>query len=60
MLKSALVGALLMAVLLPGLALVRDTSGHDWYAAGKITLAEAAIASRLDREALIQYRTSEG
>lgn len=60
MLKSALVGALLMAVLLPGLALVRDTSGHDWYAAGKVTLAEAAIASRLDRQAQTQYRTKEG
>ena len=50
----------MMAVLLPGLALVRDTTGHDWYAAGKVTLAQAIIASGLDRDAPTQYRTEEG
>lgn len=60
MLRSAAAGALLMAALLPGLALMRDTTGHDWYAAGKVTLADAAIASRLDRHAPMQYRTREG
>ena len=53
-------GALLLAVMLPGLALMRDTAGHDWYAAGKVTLADAAVASRLDRDAPVQYRTREG
>ena len=60
MLRSAGAGALLMAVMLPGLALMRDTAGHDWYAAGKVTLADAAVASRLDRDAPMQYRTREG
>lgn len=60
MLRSAGAGALLMAAMLPGLALVRDTAGHDWYAAGKVTLADAAVASRLDRDAPVQYRTREG
>lgn len=60
MLRSAAVGALLMAVLLPGLALMRDTAGHDWYAAGKVTLADAAVASRLNRDAPMHYRTREG
>ena len=60
MLRSAGLGALLLAVMLPGLALMRDTAGHDWYAAGKVTLADAAVASRLDRDAPMQYRTREG
>ncbi|MDE0361558.1 MAG: hypothetical protein OXI74_10355 [Rhodospirillaceae bacterium] len=28
-------GAVSTAVLLPGLALMRDTTGHDWYVAGR-------------------------
>ena len=60
MLRSAGLGALLLAVMLPGLALMRDTAGHDWYAAGKVTLADAAVASRLNRDAPVQYRTREG
>ena len=60
LLKSATVGALTMAVMLPGLALVRDTTGHDWYAAGKVTLAQTLVASGFDREAQMQYRTREG
>ena len=57
---SAGVGAFLMAVMLPGLALLRDTTGHDWYAAGKVTGAQTAIASGFDRDAPMQYRTKEG
>lgn len=50
----------MMAVMLPGLALVRDTTGHDWYAAGKVTAAQTVIASGFDRDAPMQYRTKEG
>ena len=57
---SAGVGAFLMAVMLPGLALLRDTTGHDWYAAGKVTAAQTVIASGFDRDAPMQYRTREG
>ena len=57
---SAGVGAFLMAVVLPGLALVRDTTGHDWYAAGKVTAAQTVIASGFDRDAPIQYRSRDG
>ncbi len=57
---SAGVGAFPMAVLLPGLAPVRDTAGHDRYAAGKVTAAQAVIASGFDRDAPMQHRTREG
>ena len=58
--SAAAVGGILMVVMLPGLALVRDTTGHDWYAAGKLTLAEALVASGFDRDTQVQYRTREG
>ena len=57
---SAVVGAFLMALVLPGLALVRDTTGHDRYAAGKVTAAQAVIASGFDHDAPMQYRTRDG
>ena len=57
---SAVVGAFLMALVLPGLAPVRDTTGHDWYAAGKVTAAQTVIASGFDRDVAMQYRTREG
>lgn len=60
LLKSAAAGACLMTVMLPGLALLRDTAGHDWYAAGKVTLAQTLVASGFDRDAPMQYRTREG
>jgi len=56
----AVLGALSMAAMLAGLALLRDTAGHDWYAAWKVTAAQAVIASGFDREAPMEYRTSEG
>ena len=49
-----------MAVLLPCLALVRDTTAHDWYAARKLTLAEVMIATGFDRYAVTEYRTPDG
>ena len=54
------VGAVSMAVLLPGLALVRDTSGHDWYAAGKLTATEAMLAVGFDPWAHTEYRAADG
>ena len=49
-----------MAVLLPGLALVRDTTGHDWYAAGKLVLTEAMLAIGFDASAPTEYRAADG
>ena len=49
-----------MVLILPGLALLRDTTGHDWYAAGKLTLAETLIVSGFDRGKQLQFRTRGG
>ena len=49
-----------MVILLPGLALVRDTTGHDWYAAGKLVLTEAMIAIGFDASVLTEYRAADG
>ncbi|MCY4480335.1 MAG: hypothetical protein OXB97_10605, partial [Rhodospirillales bacterium] len=40
-----------MPVLLTGLALVRDTTGHDWYAARKLTATQAMLAIGFRRDA---------
>lgn len=32
---SVALGSFLMALMLPGLVLARDTTGHDWYPAGR-------------------------
>jgi len=53
-------GAVSMAILLPGLALLRDTTGHDWYAAGKLVVTEAMIAVGFDQSALTEYRAADG
>ena len=61
--RTALIAALCaaaMAVLLPCLALVRDTTAHDWYAAGKLTLTEVTIAIGFEPYAATEYRTPDG
>ncbi len=55
-----LAGAMLMAILLPGLALLRDSNGHDWYAAGKLFVTEAMIAVGFDPTPLTEYRAADG
>ncbi len=54
------VGALAMAVLLPCLALVRDTTAHDWYAARKLTVTQAMLAVGFDPYKATVYRTPDG
>lgn len=49
-----------MAVLVVGIALALGTTAHDWYAAGKVTLAEALIAVGFDEFARTGYRTADG
>ena len=52
--------AVAMAVLLTGLALVRDTTGHDWYAAARLTLTQAMLAVGFDPYASTEYRMGSG
>ncbi len=53
-------GAVSMAILACVVALARDTTGHDWYAAAKLTVAELLIAAGLDENAPTEYRKADG
>ena len=47
-----------LSALACAVALVRDTTGHDWYAIGKLTLTELMIGIGFDESARTEYRTS--
>ncbi len=53
-------GAAAMALLLPPLALLRYTDGHDWYAARRVSVAQALIAAGFDEHATTKYRLADG
>ena len=53
-------GAVAMAVLLPCLALVRDTTAHDWYAARELTVAQVMLGVGFDPYKAMVYRTPDG
>ncbi len=49
-----------MAVLVVGIALALGTTGHDWYAAWKLTLIEAMLGLGFSDHGLVEYRTAAG
>ena len=49
-----------MAVLVAGIALALGTTGHDWYAAWKLTLVEAMLGVGFSDYGLVDYRTADG
>ena len=49
-----------MAVLVADIALALGTTAHDWYAAGKLTLAEALIGFGFDEFVPTEYHTADG
>jgi len=49
-----------MAVLACAVMLARDTTGHDWYAAARVTAADILIAAGFDGNALVEYRRADG
>jgi len=49
-----------IAVLVAGIALALGTTGHDWYAAWKFTLAEAMLTVGFSDYGLVDYRTADG
>jgi len=53
-------GAVSMALLLPPLALLRHTDAHDWYAARKVSVAQALIFAGFDERAATGYRLADG
>ena len=54
------VGAVATALLLPSLVLMRYTDAHDWYAARKVSVAQALIAVGFDERASTKYRLADG
>ena len=48
------------AVLVAGIALALGTTGHDWYAAWKLTLVDAMLTIGFDDYGLVEYRTAAG
>jgi len=57
--RALLAGALMWAVVC-AVAVARDTTGHDWYATGKLTLMELLTGLGFDDRAPVEYRTSAG
>ncbi len=49
-----------LSALACAVALVRDTTGHDWYASGNLTLTELMIGIGFDESALTEYRDWRG
>ena len=56
----AALGAVAMGIVLPCIALVRDTTAHDWYAARKLTQTELMTLVGFDEFAPTEYRTRDG
>ena len=56
----AALGAVAMGIVLPCIALVRDTTAHDWYAARKLTQTELMTLVGFDEFEPIEYRASDG
>lgn len=56
-----LLGVVVMTVLVPAVALLRGTTGHDWYAASRLTAVEIMLAVGFDPLArVVEYRTRDG
>ena len=53
-------GSVVMALLLPPLAALRYTDAQDWYAARKVSVAQALIAVGFDERASTRYRLADG
>ena len=61
--RALVLGALAAAataLLLPALAALRHTDAHDWYAARKVSVAQALIFVGFDERASTKYRLSDG
>ncbi len=55
-----LLGIAALTVAVPAVALIRNTTAHDWYAARKVTVADVMIGAGFDRFAQSEYRTADG
>ncbi len=53
-------GAVSMAMLACAVVLARDTTGQEWYAASRLTVAELLIAVGFDENAPVEYSDADG
>ena len=53
-------GAVSMALLACTVALACDTTGHDWYAAAKLTVADLMIGVGFDEDEHVEFRNADG
>ena len=60
MVRLGLLGVAAMTLAVPGILLARGTTGHDWYAAGKLTAVEIALAVGFSEYTPVAYRWKEG
>ncbi len=60
MVRLGLLGVAAMTLAAPAILLARGTTGHDWYAAGQVTLAEVMIAVGFSKTTTVAYRTADG
>ena len=56
----ATIGVVSLAALASAVALARDTTGHDWHATRKLTVAELLIWMGFDENVPTEYRTWRG
>ena len=49
-----------MAILACAVSLGRDTTGHDWYAAYTLTVADLMIGAGFDGDEPVEYRSADG
>ena len=60
MVRLGLLGVAAMTLAVPCILLARGTTGHDWYAAGKLTAVEIALAVGLSEYTPMAYRWKDG
>ena len=60
MVLLGLLGVAAVTLAVPCVLLARDTTGHDWYAAGKLTAVEVALAFGSDEYGPVAYRWEDG
>ena len=60
MVRLGLLGVAAMTLAVPGILLTRGTTGHDWYAAGKLTAIEIALAVGFSEYTPVAYRWKDG
>ena len=60
MVRLGLLGVVAMTLAVPVILLARGTTGHDWYAAGKLTAVEIALAVGFSEYTPVAYRWKEG